>query len=239
MEQSGVSATELTCAICAKVEKEEASIQCDFCDKWYHHKCANVDKVVETRAWWCKECESKCKIVNDTKDDEIASMKREVEGLRAKTERALKMMQEKEAEVSRLCEEPPFIRWGSLGIAGDEWPLFISTFRRSTRTFGFSEDENILRLQSALKGKALRMVQSRLRHTANLEEIISALEKSFGRADVLVNTLLEQIREAPMIRPERLESFIEFGESVAEICATVKASGVSERLHDASLLQEL
>ncbi|XP_053667845.1 uncharacterized protein LOC128718201 [Anopheles marshallii] len=119
------------------------------------------------------------------------------------------------------------------------WPLFLSTFRRSTRTFGFSEDENILRLQSALRGKALRMVQSRLRHTDHLDEIIDALEKAYGRADVLVNTLLEQIREAPPIKTEKLDSFIEFGELVAEICATVKSSGNAERLYDASSMQEL
>uniref|UniRef100_A0A182YST0 DUF1758 domain-containing protein n=1 Tax=Anopheles stephensi TaxID=30069 RepID=A0A182YST0_ANOST len=83
------------------------------------------------------------------------------------------------------------------------------------------------------------MVQSRLRNADNLDQIMAALEKSYGRADVLVNSLLEQIREAPALKPERLDSFIEYGELVAEICATVKTKGASERLYDAALLQEL
>ncbi|XP_035901806.1 uncharacterized protein LOC118507435 [Anopheles stephensi] len=275
MEQSGAEISEFTCATCEKVVTQGESIQCDFCDKWFHQKCANVDKAIETRAWWCAECDTKCKL-GIAKEEEIASMKREMEALRAKTDDALKALREKEAEVVRLREDrgqttfspdKPLpcstakritvtddgelsqsqiaarqaVRCELPSFAGDpdEWPLFLSTFKRSTRTFGFSDDENILRLQGALRGKALRMVQSRLRNADNLDQIMAALEKSYGRADVLVNSLLEQIREAPALKPERLDSFIEYGELVAEICATVKTKGASERMYDAALLQEL
>ncbi|XP_040172707.1 uncharacterized protein LOC120905736 [Anopheles arabiensis] len=202
MQEESAVIADFTCAVCDKADSVDSLLQCDFCDKWYHYECAHVDKTVETRAWWCAECEVKTKLASGKKDDEIARLKREMEALKATTEKALALIREKDAEVARL-------------------------------------NENILRLQGALRGKALGTVQGRLRHADNLEEILSALEKSYGRPDVLVNTLLEQIRESPPIKSERLDSFIEYGDLVAEICSTIKASGTSDRLYDAALLQEL
>nr|XP_049466981.1 uncharacterized protein LOC125908326 [Anopheles coluzzii] len=276
MQEESAVIADFTCAVCDKADSVDSLLQCDFCDKWYHYECAHVDKTVETRAWWCAECEVKTKLASGKKDDEIARLKREMEALKATTEKALALIREKDAEVARLSkssERTSFSPGESLPCStakrisvneeGDlsqsqiaarqavryelpsfngnpeEWPIFLSTFRRSSRTFGFTEDENILRLQGALRGKALRTVQGRLRHADNLEEILSALEKSYGRPDVLVNTLLEQIRESPPIKSERLDSFIEYGDLVAEICSTIKASGTSDRLYDAALLQEL
>nr|XP_049467000.1 uncharacterized protein LOC125908337 [Anopheles coluzzii] len=276
MQEESAVIADFTCAVCDKADLVDSLLQCDFSDKWYHYECAHVDKTIETRAWWCAECEVKTKLASGKKDDEIARLKREMEALKATTEKALALIREKDAEVARLSkssERTSFSPGESLPCStakrisvneeGDlsqsqiaarqamryelpsfngnpeEWPIFLSTFRRSSRTFGFTEDENILRLQGALRGKALRTVQGRLRHADNLEEILSALEKSYGRPDVLVNTLLEQIRESPPIKSERLDSFIEYGDLVPEICSTIKASGTSDRLYDAALLQEL
>uniref|UniRef100_A0A182PWQ3 Uncharacterized protein n=1 Tax=Anopheles epiroticus TaxID=199890 RepID=A0A182PWQ3_9DIPT len=54
---------------------------------------------------------------------------------------------------------------------------------------GFSDGENIARLQQALKGDALRTVQGRLRHAANLREVMEELKSSFGRPESLVDEL--------------------------------------------------
>lgn len=41
----------------------------------------------------------------------------------------------------------------------DEWPMFHSAFERSTKLCGFSNEENLDRLQSALKGVAKQLVE--------------------------------------------------------------------------------
>uniref|UniRef100_A0AAG5DFX4 PHD-type domain-containing protein n=1 Tax=Anopheles atroparvus TaxID=41427 RepID=A0AAG5DFX4_ANOAO len=121
----------------------------------------------------------------------------------------------------------------------EEWAMFKSCYDRSTRMCGFTDDENTLRLQQALRGKALKTVQCRLRHANNIDEVMRTLEKNFGRPDVLVNSLLQQVRNTPPPKPDRFDSLIEYGAAVEEICATVKSSCVAERMYDFTLLQEL
>lgn len=50
------------------------------------------------------------------------------------------------------------------GFSGDpvEWPTFISMYENSTSAAGFTDIENMLRLQKALKGKALDLVSDKL-----------------------------------------------------------------------------
>ncbi|XP_036322336.1 uncharacterized protein LOC118736350 [Rhagoletis pomonella] len=64
----------------------------------------------------------------------------------------------------------------------EEWALFISSFENSTRLCGFSHDENLLRLQRALKGRALEYVSSKLMIPALVPEIISTLRMNLAAA---------------------------------------------------------
>ncbi|XP_049294136.1 uncharacterized protein LOC125769445 [Anopheles funestus] len=120
----------------------------------------------------------------------------------------------------------------------EEWSVFESSFYETTELCGFSDGENIVRLQQALKGDALKAVQGRLRNAANLKEVMEELKTSFGRPEIIVQTLLSQIRRQVPPKTEKLESLIQFAISVDEMCATVRTNGVEDR-YDGPLLDEL
>ncbi|XP_055522480.1 uncharacterized protein LOC129716671 [Wyeomyia smithii] len=121
----------------------------------------------------------------------------------------------------------------------EEWPLFHASFESSTRMCGYSDEENLLRLQRCLKGKALEAVRSRLLHPSNLSGIMSTLKTLFGRPEVIVHSLVTRIREMPSPKAEKLNTLIDFGVAIQNVCATIKACGLDEYLCNVALLQEL
>ncbi|XP_053691700.1 uncharacterized protein LOC128740196 [Sabethes cyaneus] len=121
----------------------------------------------------------------------------------------------------------------------EEWPLFYASFESSTRMCGYSDEENLLRLQRSLKGKALDAVRSRLLHPSNLPGIMSTLKTLFGRPEMIVHSLVARIRDMPSPRAEKLNTLIDFGIAVQNVCATIKACGLDEYLCNVALLQEL
>jgi len=58
----------------------------------------------------------------------------------------------------------------------DEWPTFISAFENSTSAAGFSNVENMLRLQKCLKEKAYDLVRDKLLLPTMVPEVISTLK---------------------------------------------------------------
>ncbi|XP_062698812.1 uncharacterized protein LOC109398619 [Aedes albopictus] len=121
----------------------------------------------------------------------------------------------------------------------EEWPLFIATYESTSKMCGFSDEENLLRLQRSLKGKALEAVRSRLLYPAGLQGVISTLRMLFGRPEVIVHSLVCKIREMPAPRTEKLGTRIDFGVAVQNMCATIVACGLNEHLCNVALLQEL
>ncbi|XP_065088427.1 uncharacterized protein LOC135709909 [Ochlerotatus camptorhynchus] len=121
----------------------------------------------------------------------------------------------------------------------EEWPLFIATYESTTRMCGFSEEENLLRLQRSLRGKALDAVRSRLLYPAGLDGVINTLRTLYGRPEVIVNSLVCKIREMPAPKTEKLGTLIDFGVAVQNMCATIVACGLNEHLCNVALLQEL
>ncbi|XP_058456764.1 uncharacterized protein LOC131434135 [Malaya genurostris] len=61
----------------------------------------------------------------------------------------------------------------------EDWPIFFSSFNSTTSMCGFSNDENIVRLQKCLKGRAYEAVKSRLMHPSNVPGIIGTLQMMF------------------------------------------------------------
>lgn len=121
----------------------------------------------------------------------------------------------------------------------EEWPLFIASYESSTKMCGFSEEENLHRLQRSLKGKALEAVRSRLLYPAGIQGIINTLRILFGRPEVIVHSLVCRIRDMPSPKAEKLGTLIDFGIAVQNMCATIKACGLHEHLCNVALLQEL
>ncbi|XP_055623316.1 uncharacterized protein LOC129766743 [Toxorhynchites rutilus septentrionalis] len=121
----------------------------------------------------------------------------------------------------------------------EEWPLFIASYENSTRICGYSDEENLLRLQRSLKGKALEAVRCRLLYPTNLSGTIATLRTLFGRPEVIVHSLINKIREMPLPKAEKLQTLIDFGVAVQNVCATINASGLDEYLCNVALLHEL
>lgn len=121
----------------------------------------------------------------------------------------------------------------------EEWPLFISWWNNSSQTCGFSNSENMIRLQRCLKGKALEAVQFRLLHPDQVDGVITTLKMLFGRPEVIIQSLLKKIRNEPAPKYDKLESIIHFSLEVDNMCRMMEVTGLSAHLNNPCLLQEL
>lgn len=121
----------------------------------------------------------------------------------------------------------------------EEWPAFISSYENSTRLCGYSHDENLLRLQHALKGQARETVSSQLLIPALVPEVISTLRMMFGRPERIINSLLIKIRGTANVSPHKLDNLISFSVEVKNLVATMVASDLQSHLENPLLLSEL
>ncbi|XP_053699404.1 uncharacterized protein LOC128746376 [Sabethes cyaneus] len=126
-------------------------------------------------------------------------------------------------------------------FSGDpaDWPIFISNYEYTTTSCGYTNGENMLRLQRCLKGPALETVRSRLVLPAAVPQVIEALRMRYGRPELLINALLEKVRKLPAVKSERLEQLIEYGMAVQALCNHIEAANEQAHLSNPMLLQEL
>lgn len=119
------------------------------------------------------------------------------------------------------------------------WPLFISSFEFTTEACGFSNLENLKRLQDCLQGDALEGVRSRLVLPDSVPDVIRDLRNLFGKPEKLLKTLLIKVRNAPAPRADRLETFINFWITVKQLCDHLEAAKLNDHLNNPMLVQEL
>lgn len=121
----------------------------------------------------------------------------------------------------------------------EEWPIFLSTFTQTTQLCRYSDEENIVRLQKCLKGKAYDAVKCRLLHPHNVSGIISTLKMLFGRPETIVHSLIEKTTAMPLPRMDKLETLIDFALGVENLCATIEACGLLDYMCNPYLLRQL
>lgn len=121
----------------------------------------------------------------------------------------------------------------------DEWPVFISTYKRTTRICGFSDDENITRLERALKGEARMRVASQLGYPSCVDNIIKTLEMIYGRPEHIIKSQIEKIRQLPTVKIEKIETLVNLSVAVDNVCATMEASNLSTYINNPLLMEEL
>ncbi|XP_053667342.1 uncharacterized protein LOC128716760 [Anopheles marshallii] len=126
-------------------------------------------------------------------------------------------------------------------FSGDvgQWGLFYATYQRSTVLCGFSDDENLIRLQKALRGPALESVDHIMLLPDGLAKVMEILCTEYGRPDLIVDDLVEKVRRLPPVRTERLETLAAFGKMVRKMCATIEVSGLQDYDCNVTLLREL
>ncbi|XP_065087108.1 uncharacterized protein LOC135708862 [Ochlerotatus camptorhynchus] len=121
----------------------------------------------------------------------------------------------------------------------EEWPLFYSTFTTTTTMCGYTQEENLIRLQKCLKGKAYEAVKCRLMHPANVMGIISTLKMLYGNPEIIVQNMVTKIHATPAPKADRLDTLIEFSLAVQNLCATIDACQLEEYSYNVALLHEL
>ncbi|XP_062717285.1 uncharacterized protein LOC134292262 [Aedes albopictus] len=121
----------------------------------------------------------------------------------------------------------------------EDWPVFISSFANSSQACGYTDAENLIRLQRCLKGPALEAVKSRLLFPAAVPHVIATLETLYGKPEHLIFMLLKKVREVPAPRPDKLETLIGFGIAVQNLCDHVEMGQQVAHLNNPTLLYEL
>lgn len=121
----------------------------------------------------------------------------------------------------------------------EDWPLFYSQYNNSTLACGFSNSENLVRLQRCVKGKALEYVRSSLLVPELVPKVIQTLKMLYGRPEVLINSLINKIRTISPPNIDRLETVIEYGMAIQNLLDHLTAMNQMEHLRNPSLLQEL
>ncbi|XP_055543353.1 uncharacterized protein LOC129728904 [Wyeomyia smithii] len=120
-----------------------------------------------------------------------------------------------------------------------DWPVFISNYNYTTEACGYSEVENMIRLQQCLKGPAWESVRSRLILPASVPHVVEALRMRYGRSEMLIESLIIKVKNAPSPRSDKLETIIEFGMLVQTLHDHIVASNLLDHIANPTLLKDL
>jgi len=120
-----------------------------------------------------------------------------------------------------------------------EWPIFISSYQHSTLVGGYSNSENLIRLQRCLQGKAMDAVRSFLLTPENVPNVIDTLRMLYGRPELIIHSLVQQIREEQSPKMEKLSSIIKYALAVKNLCAVIESTQLSSHMNNPYLMQEI
>ncbi|XP_055634192.1 uncharacterized protein LOC129774475 [Toxorhynchites rutilus septentrionalis] len=121
----------------------------------------------------------------------------------------------------------------------EEWPLFIGTYQASTDACGFNDVENLVRLQESLKGPALESVRGQLLFPKSVPRVISKLRQLYGRPEQLLQCHLEKVRRLEAPKPDKLATYVPFGNTVEQLCEHLEAAKLKQHLTNPLLIQDL
>lgn len=123
--------------------------------------------------------------------------------------------------------------------APEDWPIFYSSFQNSTETCGYSNAENLARLQRCLRGSALEAVRSRLLLPPSVPLVIEVLYKLYGKPEILINSLMKKVRNVQPPKADNLSTIISFGLAIQNLTDHIRISGQVSHMVNPMLLQEL
>ncbi|XP_062700972.1 uncharacterized protein LOC115254910 [Aedes albopictus] len=121
----------------------------------------------------------------------------------------------------------------------EEWPLFIGSYNASNTACGFSDVENLVRLQECLRGPALESVRSQLLLPQSVPRVINKLRQLYGRPEQLLHHHLDKIRKLECPKADKLSSYIPFGNSIEQLCDHLEAAELTQHLVNPLLIQDL
>lgn len=121
----------------------------------------------------------------------------------------------------------------------ESWPLFQGTFNTTTEMYGYSNLENLLRLQKSLTGEARKAVESMLIHPQHVPQVMQTLETAFGRPEQLVRSQINLARSLPNVDDSHLELLIEHSTVVQNLATYLNTETTQHHLANPTLLDEL
>lgn len=120
--------------------------------------------------------------------------------------------------------------------APEDWLPFKRAFEDSKKLF--TDVHNMARLRNAIKGTAKETVRSALFTASNPEEVITALERNFGKPEELVLAELKKIKELPRVGDTTKEICL-FASRIDNAVATINALGMPHYLHSPELCRSI
>lgn len=117
--------------------------------------------------------------------------------------------------------------------------MFSVAFRETTQMNSYSQLENLLRLQKALKGKARQQVESLLIHPSSVDAAMKTLECHYGRPELLIRSQITKARAFPPVTGGRIADILNFSSMVSNLVAFLENSGATPHLNNPILLDEL
>ncbi|XP_065087716.1 uncharacterized protein LOC135709338 [Ochlerotatus camptorhynchus] len=121
----------------------------------------------------------------------------------------------------------------------EELPLFYGMYQASNEACGYSDIENLVRLQECLKGPALEMVRGQLLLPKSVPKVIGKLRQLYGRPEQLLQSHLEKVHKLEPPKVGKLASFIPFGTAVEQLCEHLEAAELKQHLINPLLIQDL
>ena len=121
----------------------------------------------------------------------------------------------------------------------EEWPVFKALYDSSTTACGFTNADNLARLQRCLKGTAKDMVHALLSVPDNVPNIVRTLEMRYGRPDVIIQSLVSKVTALPPVGENRHTELLDFAVTVQNLVTTIANVNAQAHLHNPSLMTEL
>lgn len=121
----------------------------------------------------------------------------------------------------------------------EEWPIFYSQYKRSTDIYKICDEENIVRLQRCLKGRAKDTVQPLLIASSNAQKIIETLKFTFGRPEFIISSLIEKVRRTTPLKEGKFETYLQFSNIVESLVTTMEIFESTGHMNNPQLLNEV
>lgn len=230
-------------------------IECHECNRHFHEKCCKLSKSPQADEYWaCPKCAQAIhhirsleqKLQNSIKECEN---KVQSEALKLQKESFKELVDQLKA--TRLEPSPDEVNLALLlkrqslmelpYFDGNilTWARFKNTFELTTKEGGFSDLENLNRLQKYLKGDAFKLVNPLLMDHNNLKTILHRLNENFGNADAIYQNLINCVLGAKNPKLEAPKTMIDFVTSLENLIVTMNQLKRPDLLVDSRLVKDL
>lgn len=136
---------------------------------------------------------------------------------------------------SRLGGRPSFLK-ELPEFNGDplEFPLFEKRFQDSTKDFEYTDSDNIVRLQKAVRGDAKLRNKTLLATASSARSVMNSLKLQFGNPAVIAERISEDIENLPSMKRGEV-NIVEFATGLNNALTAFKSLTLTGYLTEASL----